>query len=176
MGRIQPSKTYSYCKTLREYVMSTSTAQRSRKRSYFYCMKGSPGVGLFRNFIRNILPASPQNLCLVLTADSDVMTKSYADSEHDHQAEEQQAPCVLHTQSCQRLLALVFYVLIKAAAVNGCSLPCPLASRYLNTYNQGGGGVLLKSSIPACPSTFFYSSKEVRFFFMENPRSETCLL
>ena len=53
-------------------------------------------------------PASPQNLCLVLTADSDVMTKGYAHSEHDHRAEEQRAPCVLRTQSCQRLLALVF--------------------------------------------------------------------
>ena len=80
----QSSKTYSYCKTLTGYIMSTSTARRSGKRSCFYGMKGSPAVGLFRNFVRNtqyaytscradILPASPQSLSLVLTVDSDVM-------------------------------------------------------------------------------------------------------
>lgn len=58
-------------------------------------------MGLSRNFIRNteyaytsrradILPASPQNLSLVLTVDSDVMMKGYIASQHDHRAEEQQ--------------------------------------------------------------------------------------
>ena len=69
-AEFQSSKTYSYCKTLTGYIMSTSTARRSGKRSCFYGMKGSPAVGLFRNFVRNtqyaytscradILPASP---------------------------------------------------------------------------------------------------------------------
>lgn len=63
-------------------------------------------------------------------------------------------------------------VLIKAAAVNGCSLPCPLATRYLNTYNQGGGGVLLKSGIPACPSHSFILLKRYVFFFFFHGESK----
>ena len=66
--------------------------------------------------------------------------------------------CTSHPE-LKGLLALMFCVLIKEAAVNGCSLPCLLATRYLNTYNQGGGGVLLISGISACHSRFFYSSK-----------------
>ena len=174
-AEFQSSKTYSYCKTLTGYIMSTSTARRSGKRSCFYGVKGSPAVGLFRNFVRNtqyvytscradILPASLQNLSLVLTVDSDVMMewedrKGYVDSQHHHGAEGQQSNMCTSHPELKGLLALMFCVLIKEAAVNGCSLPCQLATRYLNTYNQGGGGVLLISGISACHSRFFYSSK-----------------
>lgn len=122
-------------------------------------------------------PRITQNLSLVLTGDSDVMTeqedrKGYVDSQHHHRAEGQQSSLCTSHPELKGLLALMFCVLIKEAAVNGCSLPCPLATRYLNTC-KGRGRVLLKSGIPACHSGFFYSPKRYFFFFS---RLEPCLL
>lgn len=121
-------------------------------------------------------PRITQNLSLVLTGDSDVMTeqedrKGYVDSQHHHRAEGQQSSLCTSHPELKGLLALMFCVLIKEAAVNGCSLPCPLATRYLNTC-KGRGRVLLKSGIPACHSGFFYSQKGTFFF----SRLEPCLL
>ena len=137
-------------------------------------------MGPFRNFVRNtqdayascradILRASPQNLSLVLTGDSDVMTeredrKGYVDSQHHHRAEGQQSSLCTSHPELTGLLALMFCVLIKAAAVNGCSLSCPLVTRYLNTC-KGRGRSSVKIWYSCLPLWVLLFSKKVLFFF-----------